>query len=174
MCYMARQYSFGELSTMNLIRLWTCCAALCSVSILGCSGSTEGDDVLPETSAFLGTWGVSGSASINCDGETGSASSSTPVDNYHVVFAVGIDSDLVSQDTAGCSMKWSVSGKSATFKGMQPCTLKGRTITLETGAIKLAVIDEDHLSVSADVAGAISDCGTVTASGVGTLIRAKN
>ncbi len=139
--------------------------------------------------AFLGTWTVSGNATYNCNATsigTGTESGSPSSSAYNIAFAAGTSADLVSIDSAGCQLLWSVQGQTASMEPGQSCTItvSGGSAQVQidsSSTISLTVVDANHLSGNGSGRSMLSGTdqygdsldGTCTASAVGTLIRSN-
>lgn len=140
------------------------------LTLASCPGSSD-------PTPFVGVWKVSGNATITCgtgsNAQANTASSVSPVDGYQITLAVGTQSDLVSLDTGGCQVLWSVSGDTATSQPSPACTLSdGTAATVKAGSMTLKVVDHNTLSGSANLSGTLTGCAdTVTAVLAGQFVR---
>ena len=135
--------------------------------------------------AFLGTWTVSGNANMTCTGSASNSGAQTgapPASAYNVVFAAGASADLVSIDSAGCQLLWTVQGQTATLQPGQSCDVTTPNDSLHvqldsTSTLTLTVLDANDLSGSGSLRGMATDSSgssTCNVSGAGTLIRASH
>lgn len=181
-------------------------AAGCSGSSSGSSGSTASSSGSGTSSGssgttgstgtsqpFLGTWQIIGSGSATLSGmdidggtQTASGSTTTPSSGYQVTFTLS-SSNLISVDSYGCQLSWSVSGTTATLMPNQSCVTSNgggcsATYSITSGSLSITVVDANHLSGAGNLTGTITStannaagCTGATASAVGqgsgTLIR---
>lgn len=164
-----------------------CCSATACNAGLVCQATTcsplPGTDGGPLCTGatcitlFVGTWGVSGSGllteahgnSLNSV-QTTQGTTATPLAQYQITFAKGTDTDLVSLDNAGCMLKWSLSGSTASTVPGQSCVARGVTFVLGTGGVSLTPVDTTHLSGVGDATG-LCNGQACSANGVGMLTR---
>jgi hypothetical protein len=103
------------------------------------------------------------------DAGTMQGGAAAPSTSYQVGFALGTDSDLISQDSYGCRLKWNVNGGTASLVLGQACTA-GNTYSVLTGGFTLTPSDATHLSANANVTG-LCNADACSAAGVGTLVK---
>lgn len=146
------------------------CARLIALALLasvGCSSKIQ---------PFLGQWVVSGRGTLN---GTNFDSGGAPVPRYSITFKAGADSDLVSLDSAGCLLRWNVSGSTAALVSGQQCAAGGEELVPDPGTtIQLTVVDGSHLSGIGSASGTVvvepGDSYFANASATGTLTRIGN
>jgi hypothetical protein len=153
-------------------------------AVLGCFALASACS--SSVSAFVGTWTVSGNASV-ISGAGGYAQTyAGGANNYSIVFTAGQMSDLESIDSYGCKLQWSVSGSTATLEPSQSCTIPASgqswVLNASSGVASLTVVDATHLSGTANLGGTYGGAGilgpptttcTTQATGTLTMVPAK-
>jgi hypothetical protein len=122
------------------------------------SGGTSSNGAL----SFVGNWQVAGTYTVTLDTDAGpqtfSSSSVQPAQGYTVSFALNRSDGLVSLDSYGCQIQWTVAGNTAnSVAAPASCTFNGGTGVLawETGGVTITVVDANDLSGSLDLTGYI-------------------
>ena len=141
--------------------------------LLLCACSSGGGGGGGDPTPFLGEWTVSGNGNFTSEGRTSPFSGAVEKTKWNVVFSKGSTSDLVSIDSAGCKLEWSVSGKDAKMNAPQTCTVTSgmsMAVNVDSSTVTLTPTDATHLSGSGDV---MARCGTTgcSATAAGTFTK---
>jgi hypothetical protein len=138
--------------------------AALTLSTAACGGGSAA----PQTDSFVGPWTfTSGMLTPACGG--GVTVPPFPLAGLSVVFTKVDDSTIsLTAGTAGCTVKFTVSGSTATAAAGQTCTLDvaiaaGMPIMINKWTLKLS-----GDQIDSDISGAVLIC---TATGTGTLTR---
>jgi hypothetical protein len=159
------------------------------LAVAGCDQSTTvgnpkdggaGTDGGPPAgaAAFVGTWTPTGNGSMD-PGTLGLAGSGSLVANQDSwIFVRGTDTDLVSMDSYGCRLTWTVNGSQASLSPGQTCTVSQSVaplaLTIATGALVLTVEDAFNLTFNLNLTGNCTYDGgnnACSALGVGLFTR---
>ena len=128
---------------------------LIAVLVAACSsGSGSGGDPV-KAEAFLGKWSVGGNANVTFS-QTQPYSGTVPSTQYNIVFSAGGSKDLVSIDSTGCKLEWTLTSKGIKLEAPQVCTVTSGmplTINVQTSSLEITPVTSVQLSIGGSVSG---------------------